>query len=76
MITLAEIFRCYSPRLSDRLPVHQRAVMVAIEQCRTPALGDHIYTCPTCAATQYGYHSCCNRHCPACQHMATQTWLA
>ncbi len=80
MITLGEIFRraglAYREKFSTQLAAHQRTAMVAIEQCRTAALGGQVYTCPACAATQYTYHSCRNRHCPACQQGATQTWLA
>ncbi len=47
-----------------------------MERCRTPALGGHIATCPTCAVTRYCYHSCRNRHGPTCQQDRTQTWLA
>ena len=56
------------------LPSHLRA-MRAIERCRTPALGGHVYTCPDCHETVYQYHSCRNRHCPKCQHENAQRWL-
>ena len=50
MTTLGEIFRRYGPayreKLGARLPASQRAAMAAIEQCRTEALGGHVYTCP------------------------------
>ena len=49
--------------------------MRAIEQCRTEALGGHVYHCPDCDETQYSYHSCRNRHCPKCQSDAAQQWL-
>src|SRR6058998_3630208 len=80
MSTLGEIFRRYGPtyraRYGERMLPSHRAVMAAIEGCRTEALGGHVYTCPSCATTRYSYHSCRNRHCPRCQHSATQTWLA
>lgn len=80
MIPLAEIFRRYGPayreKVGKRLPASQRAAMAAIEQCRTEALGGHVYTCPTCATARYSYHSCRNRHCPTCQQGKGQTWLA
>ena len=80
MISLAEIFRRYGPayreKVGERLPASQRAAMAAIEQCRTEALGGHVYTCPTCATARYSYHSCRNRHCPTCQQGKGQTWLA
>ncbi len=56
------------------LPSH-RQVMRAIEQCRTEALGGHVYSCLDCEQVQYSYHSCRNRHCPKCQHERTQQWL-
>jgi len=49
--------------------------MLAIERCRTPALGGQVYSCSSCAVTRYSYHSCRNRHCPKCQHERTQAWL-
>jgi predicted RNA-binding Zn-ribbon protein involved in translation (DUF1610 family) len=79
VLELADIFRTYGPayraRFSDKmLPSHRRA-MRAIERCRTPALGGHVYTCPNCHETVYHYHSCRNRHCPKCQHENAQRWL-
>ncbi|HSH77171.1 MAG TPA: IS91 family transposase [Herpetosiphonaceae bacterium] len=80
MSTLGEIFRRYGPayreKVGDRLSTSQRAAMAAIEQCRTEALGGHVYTCPRCATVRYSYHSCRNRHCPTCQHGQAQIWLA
>ncbi len=80
MNTLGEIFRRYGPAyretFGERMPASHRAAMTAIEQCRTAALGGHVYTCPACATTRYRYHSCRNRHCPACQHDRGQLWLA
>lgn len=49
--------------------------MRAIQQCRTEALGGHVYHCPNCDEVQYRYHSCRNRHCPKCQYQRTQQWL-
>ena len=79
MTTVADIFRRYGPayreQFGDRIPASHRAAMAAIEQCRTEALGGHLYTCPACAHTCYSYHSCRNRHCPTCQQGRAQTWL-
>jgi hypothetical protein len=63
-------------QFGDQLSTEQAQAMHATLQCRTDALGGHVYTCPACATTRYSYHSCRNRHCPRCQHDATQTWLA
>jgi Putative transposase/Transposase zinc-binding domain len=80
MTSLGDIFRRYGPQYRARYGQHmsadQHAAMHAIEQCRTEALGGHVYTCPSCQTTRYSYHSCRNRHCPTCQHQATQEWLA
>ena len=79
MIELAEIVRRYGPdyleKFGEQLLPSQRAALKAIEQCRTEALGGHVYYCPHCEETCYSYHSCRNRHCPKCQHDAAQTWL-
>ncbi len=79
-ITLADIFRTYGPAYraqpANRLRPSQRQAMQAIEQCRTEALGGHLYTCPQCVQVLYRYHSCRNRHCPQCQGAQAYTWLA
>jgi hypothetical protein len=79
VITLGDIFRQYGPayrqQYGTRLSISQRQAMAAIEQCRTPALGGQVYTCPRCAIVRYSYHSCRNRHCPTCQHGQGQAWL-
>jgi hypothetical protein len=79
VVELAEIFRAYGPayraKFGDKMPPSHKQVMRAIERCRTPALGGHIYTCPDCGETQYLYHSCRNRHCPKCQYANAQRWL-
>jgi hypothetical protein len=80
VITLGEIFRRYGPayreKFGERMPGSHRAAMAAIEQCRTEALGGHVYTCPHCATSRYCYHSCRNRHCPTCQHGQAERWFA
>ena len=79
MIELAEIFRQHGPayrdKFSGRIPASHLRVMQAIEQCRTEALGGHVYICEECSQTRYSYHSCKNRHCPKCQNEAGQQWL-
>ena len=79
MITLADIVRQYGPayraQYADHLLPSHEAVLTAIAQCRTAALGGQLYTCPDCGTLRYCYHSCRNRHCPLCQHGATQLWL-
>jgi hypothetical protein len=80
MTTLGESVRqygaAYRAQDGDQLLPSQHAALLSIEQCRTEALGGHVYSCPACGTTRYSYHSCRNRHCPTCQHDAAQTWLA
>jgi hypothetical protein len=80
---LAEIFRQYGPayreKFGEQMPSNHLAAMRAIENCRTEALGGHLYYCPSCDEQIYSYHSCPGalraRHCPKCQHEAAQVWL-
>jgi hypothetical protein len=52
MVELAEIFRRYGPayraKFHDRMLPSHFAAMDAIEQCRTEALGGHLYQCTAC----------------------------
>ena len=79
MTELADLFRTYGPayraKFGAKMPLSHLQAMRAIEQCRTPALSGHVYTCPDCGETLYRYHSCRNRHCPKCQHENAQRWL-
>lgn len=58
------------------LTTAQKRVLSAIACCRTAALGGHVNTCKTCDYEQYQYHSCRNRHCPKCQALAQEKWIA
>lgn len=80
MVTLNAVFRRHGPQVlaqcGMQLTACQRQALHAIAQCRTAALGGHVYACATCQTTRYSYHSCRNRHCPTCQQDASQRWLA
>jgi len=79
MVELATIFhqhgRQYRARFDERMPSSQRKAVRAIQRCRTPSLGGHVYHCLACDQTQYRYHSCRNRHCPKCQNDKALHWL-
>jgi hypothetical protein len=77
-LELADIFRQHGPayRQDHRLPFHQLRLMKAIETCRTPELGSVVEFCDRCQFTHTRYRSCCNRHCPKCQGLAREKWLA
>jgi hypothetical protein len=77
MVEIADILRRHGPaylaKYGDRmLPSHKKAIK-AILQCRSEALGGHVYYCEKCE--HYSYHSCKNRHCPKCQHQDNEVWL-
>ena len=57
-----------------RLSPAQGKVCHRIGVCRTPALGGQHVHCDHCDFSQQRYHSCRNRHCPKCQHRASQHW--
>jgi hypothetical protein len=77
-VELADIVHAHAPALlaSARLAGVQCRALRAIERCRTAALGGQISQCDHCGATRYVYHSCRNRHCPKCQTLAKERWLA
>jgi hypothetical protein len=77
-VELADIVRAHAPALlvNARLAGVQQRALRAIERCRTPALGGQISQCDHCGAARYVYHSCRNRHCPKCQTLAKERWLA
>jgi len=54
----------------------QRKIVSDILHCRTAYLGGHIERCNHCGTYRIKYHSCRNRHCPKCQHMPRERWLA
>jgi len=77
-VELAEVFARHGAayQATHRLvPVQVRA-MAAIQACRTEALGGHVERCDACGRLRYHYHSCRNRHCPKCQTLAKERWLA
>jgi len=53
----------------------QIRVMLAIQACRTEALGGHVERCKDCDHPRIAYNSCRNRHCPKCQWSAAERWL-
>lgn len=78
LATLAHIVRRYGvdSATTGRLSAAQRRALRAIARCRTAELGGHIVQCDACGQRQYHYHSCRNRHCPQCQTLAKERWLA
>ena len=77
-LELADIVRADGDayrRLHRLAPVQHRALR-AIATCRTATLGGHRETCDRCGAVRVSYNSCRNRHCPKCQTLTKERWLA
>jgi len=79
-LEVAEVFRHFGRAFRDRhgasLSTARRRAMVAIERCRTAALGGHVERCGDCGHQRIAYNSCRNRNCPKCQGLARAQWLA
>jgi hypothetical protein len=77
-LELADIVRTSGDayRRTHRLTTGQHRALRAIAVCRTAALGGHQETCDHCGATRITYNSCRNRHCPKCQTLTKERWLA
>ena len=75
---IADVVRRHRRELeaSDALTLAQRRVLSAIELCRTAALGGHVDVCRACGYEHPAYNSCRNRHCPKCQALAQERWIA
>ncbi len=54
----------------------QLRVLIAVEHCRTAALGGHLDRCCQCGYEAVSFNSCRSRHCPKCQTNARNKWLA
>ena len=77
-LELAEVFAHHGAAYQAThhlVPVQHRAI-AAIQACRTERLGGHLERCDACGRLRYHYHSCRNRHCPKCQTLAKERWLA
>lgn len=78
-LEVAGVFRRHGAAFRDHHDAHlgrvERRVMVAIEACRTPALGGHAEQCGDCGLVRCAYNSCRNRYRPKCQGLARAEWL-
>ena len=77
-IELADLVRAHGLpyRQAHRLTRGQHRALRAIGACRTAALGGHTDACDHCGALRIAYNSCRNRHCPKCETLAKERWLA
>jgi hypothetical protein len=76
----ADVFRRFGQAFRDQhgasLSAARHRAMLAIERCRTAALGGHVERCGDCGHIRIAYNSCRNRNCPKCQGLARAQWLA
>ena len=75
---IADIVRQHRARLEAETPLTlaQRRVLSAMALCRTAALGGHVDVCRSCGFERPAYNSCRNRHCPKCQALRQEKWIA
>jgi len=77
-LELADIVRVHGEKYQRtyRLASVQHKALRAIAACRTAVFGGHRETCDHCGAVRVSYNSCRNRHCPKCQTLPKERWLA
>lgn len=79
MPEIADVFRrhgqAYIEKYGQTMPQSHLRAMADIMNCRTEALGGHVFVCRECEQTTYSYHSCKNRACPKCHTNDTDIWL-
>jgi hypothetical protein len=77
-VELADIVRAHGEGYAREHPlcVQQARALRAIAACRTAGLGGQAHWCSACGQVTVRYHSCRNRHCPKCQTLTKERWLA
>lgn len=75
--TVGGIARAHGEALQKQhaLTEAQRKVLRDISACRTEVLGGRMDVCAACGYQKAVYHSCRNRHCPACQALTQARWV-
>jgi len=75
---IADIVRQHRAALEAEvhLSLAQCRVLSAMALCRTAALGGHVDVCRSCGFERPAYNSCRNRHCPKCQALRQEKWIA
>jgi hypothetical protein len=80
-LEVADIFRHHGDAFcashGGSLSRVHKAVIKAVIECRTAALGGHVEECDNvgCGHLRICYDSCRNRHCPKCQSLARAEWI-
>ena len=76
-LRVADVLKQHWPEYCREHPVeaHARKVMGHLRDCRSAALGGHLYRCDHCGGEIPVYNSCQDRHCPTCQTLRKQQWV-
>ena len=77
MITVQDVFHQFYSLYNESYSPNAQQIKAAndIMNCRTAALGAHVYECEECRNTSVHYNSCRNRHCPLCQGVNKAVWV-
>lgn len=59
-----------------KMPPEHYKIVYDLLNCRTAYLGGRVEMCDRCGSERILYNSCRNRHCPKCQTVTKQRWLA
>lgn len=76
-LTIASILRENIKEYAQNsgLSAKQWKVVNAIINCRTAALGGHLFHCRSCGQDRPCYNPCRDRHCPNCQYILKEQWV-
>jgi len=69
----AQFYSRYQGKYTPSL--QQKKASTAIMQCRTAALGGHVFECGECGYIKVYYNSCRNRNCSTCQEVNNAVWI-
>ena len=77
-IELADILRTHIGDYQKKYPLFPEHYKIVYDllNCRTAYLGGHIDRCTECGKERISYNSCRNRHCPKCQSLPREKWIA
>jgi hypothetical protein len=80
LFEVADIARTHGIELIAKgtVTAQQKKVMTAICNCRTAELGGHKEQCSNsvCSHERFAYNSCRDRHCPKCNGLKREKWVA
>ena len=78
MVEVQDVLRAHGDEFlaTHALTAQQRRAYDDMLSCRTSALGGHVDRCGGCGHELVSYNSCRNRHCPKCQALRRERWVA